>query len=340
MNRFVHVLFVCLAAGACLLSSCSKDDWKGKRENPNPEPLKFDDSYLLCQSFLVMDENGEVVDSYYGSYDPANPGVVTITVRKANPVQWAKEFMKFILPDDADISETEEELVWNMKDAEGKAQGQMVFKPSTAVGEFAAAEIPACASPLTRVVFKKPTLMDSWQEQYNYCDALEPYYLGATINVRYGQLPEGSFEEGLYHGQGDFLVVREYEAGVHSGILVRLEDKEFNIITVSNDDKFLHQCRASDLCVLKFIHKVLDANPHFRDTMKQLKMADWDNGFFYSTTGYSARYNMKTEECTQLNLFMGWYYREAWVYRFEAAGMKDGSIQVFIDSLGLWRENF
>ena len=234
MHRFVRILFVSLAVGACVLSSCSKDDWKGKRENPNPEPLKFDDSYLLCRSFLELDENGSIVDCYIGSYDEANPGVVSITVRKTQPVQWAKEFMKSILPEDADISETEDELVWNMKDAEGKAQGQMIFKRSTAPGEFAAVEVPACASPLTRVVFKKPMLTDSWQEVYNNCDALDPYYLGATINVRKGQLPEGSMEDGLYNGEGDFLVVREYEAGVHSGILVRLENKEYTLVSTKN----------------------------------------------------------------------------------------------------------
>ena len=330
-----------LAAGVCLLSSCKKDDWQGKRENPNPEPIKFDDSSLLCQSFLVLDENGEVEGSLYGSYDPAKPGVVTITVRKTNPVQWARDFMKSILPEDADISETEEELVWNMKDAQGKSQGQMIFKRSTAPGEFAAVEVPACAGPLTRVVFKKPMLTDSWQEVYNNCDALDPYYLGATINVRKGQLPEGTVDERFNSFEGDFLVVREYEAGVHSGLLVRLEDKEYNIITVSNSDKYMHQIRSTYYCVLNFIHKILDKNPAFRDTMRTLGMADWDNGFYYNTQGlYEARFNLKTTETTELNLFMGWYYREAIVYRFVPSEMDDGSIAVQIRDDRLWQEKF
>ena len=339
MNRFINPFLACLVVAACLLSSCERDDyWVGKTENPNLVPLGVDEAAYLRNAFLELDEDGSIVGTFYGVHNASKPGEVVITVRKYAE---AVEIMKSIIPDFADSFEEEDRLVWNLKDVDGSALGQAVLKPSTAVGEVAAVEVPACASPLTRVVFKKPLLTDSWQEVYNNCDALDPYYLGATISVRKDKLPEGSMEDGLYNGQGDFLVVREYEAGVHSGILVRLEDKEYNIVTVSNSDKSLHRSHSTYYCVLYFIHRILKENPAFLDTMKSLGMADWDNGFYYNTQGnYEARFNMKTTDTTELNLFCGWYYREALVYRFEPREMKDGSIKVWIVRDRIYQEKF
>lgn len=342
MNRLVNSSLACLMAATCLFSSCNRDDWMGKTENPHPELIRYNDSDLLLHSFLEQDEDGNVTECYFGSYDPASPGVVNITVRKSNPIEWARELMKSIIPDGADITETEDELVWNLKDAEGKPEGQMVFKRSTAPGQFAVVEIPKSARPLSQIVFKKPLLTDSWQERYNSCDELDPYYLGATIHVRKGELPEGSTEDGLDHGTGDFLVIREYEAGAHSGLLVRLVDEEHNINWQSSDEKRMHNVRSTYYCVLYYIHKILEDNPSYRETMSYLGMADWDNGFFYNTqrNNVDARINMKTGESCELGLFGGWYYREAWVYRFEPREMKDGSLKIWIVSDRLYSEKY
>lgn len=344
MNRFVNRFLACLMVAACLFSSCRKeDDWRGKTENPNPEKVVVPDSYILRSTFLELDQDGNVETCYFGSSDPAQPGVVSITVRKLQPVQWAREFMKSIIPDDADITETEDQLVWNLKDVQGKAEGQMVFKPSDAVGQFAVVEVPESARPLKQIVFKKPLLTDNWMDEYNQCEALDAFYLGAPVEVKKGKLPEGSSSD-FGHGEGKFLVIRDYEAGVQNGLLLRLETEEYNytkfIVDFYSRVKEQRE-RAMRYPEARLVHKLLKNNSVFAQTMISMGMASWDNGFlFYTPTGKEdddwfvsedVRINFKTGEMDSLAFLNAWYYREAWLYKFYVRE-ENGSLKVFIDS--------
>ena len=339
MNRLINFSLACLVAAACLFSSCNKDDWKGKTENPNSDLQRCPDAYLLLGSFLDLDENGNVTGCYYGSYDPANPGVVNITVKKTNPVEWAREFMKSIIPEDADITETEDELIWNMKNSEGKSQGQMVFKRSTALGQFAVVEVPECARPLTQIVFKKPLLTDSWIDRYNQCDLLDYFYLGAPFEVRDGKLPEG-VASNFGHGQGLFLVIREYEAGVHNGLLLRLETEEKQIAWPDDIQGVRNRCMRYPVGVR--VSKILNENPGFAQTMTSMGMGSWDTGYYvwyepldvpgerFTFASNEVRLNFKTGEGETLSLFWKWYFHEAWLYKFYVEEV-DGALRVFIN---------
>lgn len=341
MNRLVRVVLLSLAAGACLLTSCKEDDWEGKRENPNPEVCKVPDSYTLRSSFLELDQDGNVVDCYFGKYDPATPGVVSITVKN---YARALEVIKMIVPDEAEVTETEDQLIWNLKDVDGKSEGQMVFKRSTAPGQFAVVEIPQCSRPLTQVVFKKPLLTDSWMDEYNTCDALDNFYLGAPIDVSLGKLPEGATSN-FGHGQGMFLVIREYEAGVHDGLLLRLNNTENNYVTIKWEfnNRLQEQIdRAMKYAEALLVKKILHDNTSFVTTMTSMGMASWDNGFmfdamnagkdvFFAST--EVRINFKTGETNALAMVNAWYYREAWLYKFYVEPAKeDGALKVIIDS--------
>ena len=335
MNRLISILSVSLAVGACLFSSCKKDDWEGKRENPNPEACVFPDSYTLRSSFLELDENKNVVDCYFGTYDPATPGIVSITVRN---YARALELIKTIVPEEADITETEDQLVWNLKDVEGKSEGQMVFKRSTAPGQFAVVEIPECARPLTQVIFKKPLLTDRWMDEYNECDALDNFYLGAPVEVSLGKLPEGAASN-FGHGQGKFLVIREYEAGVQDGLLLRLNTEEHSIFveayTLEQDRN-----RAMNYPEALLVKKILNDNPSFLNTMTSMGMASWDKVFMFDSYdceeiigSAEARINFKTGKIESLQFFSAWYYREAWLYKFYVEpAVEDGALKIIIDS--------
>ena len=343
MNKFFHIFLVSLAAGAFLFSSCKKDDdWQGKRENPNPERIVVPDSYVLRSSFLGLDQDGNVEASYFGIYDPANPGVVSITVKN---YARALELMKTIVPDEAEIEETEDGLIWNLKDVEGKSEGQMVFKRSTAPGQFAVVEIPDCARPLTQVVFKKPLLTDSWMDEYNMCDALDNFYLGAPVDVSSGKLPEGA-SSSFGHGQGKFLVIRDYEAGVHDGLLLRLNNTENNYATIKWDwsdwGKLQDQInRAMNYAEALLVKKILNDNTSFAKTMTSMGMASWDNGFMFDASNAGkdvffasteVRMNFKTGETNALALVNAWYYREAWLYYFYVEpAAEDGALKVIIN---------
>jgi hypothetical protein len=252
--------------------------------------------------------------------------------------------MKTIIPEGADVTETEDQLIWALKDVKGQSEGQMVFKRSTAPGQFAVVEIPECARPLTQVVFKKPLLTDSWMDEYNMCDALDNFYLGAPVEVSAGKLPEGSASN-FGHGQGKFLVIRDYEAGVHDGLLLRLNNTENNYATIKwewNDRLEEQRNRAMQYAEALLVRNILLNNTSFVSTMTAMGMASWDNGFmfdalnagkdvFFAST--EVRINFKTGETNALALVNAWYYREAWLYKFYVEpAVEDGSLKVIIDS--------
>ncbi len=323
MKRFVNPFLACLAAAVCLFASCEKDDyWVGKAEDPEPEQVAVDDALILLHSFLALDESGKVTGATMGSYDPQRSGEVAIT---AAGYKAALALLKAAIPAEADTQEQDGQFVWNLKDAAGKTQGQLVMKPSSAPGEVAVAEVPSCASPLTRIVFKKPLLFNAKADKYNYCDELDPFYLGAKIRIETGKLPANAIMESELggsrsypHGKGDFIVIQEYEYGVHNGILLRLENEDYNWFTESSADIMSHFHRCSNLSDLIVVRNILAANPAFLSTMSTMGMASWDNKFmvhpFVSNEFY--RWHLKDGGGVEQLCVFNWYYKEALLYHF------------------------
>ena len=329
----VHV-FCCLAIGFMALASCQKD--------PNGSSgdtfYLCNDSEMLLRSVLNVDENGTIVGPRGGlQLDEADPGKVTVIAENyAEAVDWFYQ----IVPDYASVFSNGDQIIWEMRDTVGTSQGQAVLMPSSgkADGRIAEVEVPVSARPLSAIVFIPTDRMGLNDEELNEresCDALDDFYLGATVTVDKGRLPAGTVNRsGFIRGTGAFVVIQEYVYGVHDGILLHLEPGEQNVASpYVDDDK--HFSRCSWVGTLEKVHKILKANPSLHSNLDALQMTSWDHWFMcfrYENLNKRYRYHLKDGgNVGNINAF-SWYYYEAFVYKFTVVRGRDGDFVVAIDA--------
>lgn len=295
-----------------------------------------DDVELLVNQILALDEDGNIIRPRCGrQLDESDPGKVAVV---AESYDEAKAFFEGLIPEGADRFQNDD-YVWNLKDTLGTNKGQAVLKKVTGAddGRVAEIEVPVSARPLSSVVFIPKSAMplnDDYFDMAN-CDALDNFYLGATIHVKKNELPEGSYMEthDFGRGTGDFVVIQDYEPGAREGFMIRLEKTEHNYIT-NGSDSATHRRRASFEWDLKKVHDILAANPSLHSNMKDAGMNDWDHGFMCKKNNVNLndyRYNIKSGSgLEQLFFFGGWYYYEALIYAFHVEKDSQGEYIVEI----------
>jgi len=340
-SNMKRLLIVCGLAAGLLAISCKKDQNGNSSESFYP----CNDADLLINKVLVLDQNGKIT----GTRGPlqlneADPGMLTIA---AEDYDAAKEWFEDIVPDYADLVINGDNMIWNLRDTLNAKQGQVVLKPVSgkADGRIAELEVPVSVRPLSGVVFIPRDALgqnDDELEEKESCDALDPYYLGATIDVRSGKLPEGSVMlDGFIRGSGAFVVIQEYTVAVQDGFLLHLEPGEQNIMSPSVDDS-KHFNRCSSVWTLDVVHDILKANPSIHSNLSALQMPSWDNWYMCyrnSADQTKYRYNLKNTDkgLEKLWFFGEWKYYEAWVYQFRVR-CGGGPCKVYIDTAdnGRW----
>jgi len=331
-----RLLFFCgLAIGLMAGVSCQKTPDGNAGESYYPD----NDAELLLHRVLAVDENGAIADTRGGlQLDEADPGKVTILAENYSE---AMDWFNSIVPDYADAFTNGEQMVWNLRDTLGVSQGQAVLKPVSgkADGRIAEVEVPVSVRPLSAIVFIPRSAMpqnDDELDERESCDALDPYYLGATITVKSGSLPEGTvnMDSGFIRGTGEFVVIQEYTVGVKDGILLRLEPGEQNIMSPYVDDK-KHFGRCSSSGTLAYVHNILKANPSLHSNMTALGMPSWDNWFMCYSEGRQSqryRYHLKNGGDLERLSIINWYYYEAFVYQFAVKKAKSGEYRVCFEA--------
>ena len=326
------LFFSCLVLGLMAAVSCKKEHDGTSSEQFYP----CNDSDVLLHRVLAMDETGAIAGARGGLLlDEADPGKVAII---AENYQEATDWFNQILPDYATVITNGEDVIWNMRDTLGVSQGQAVLKPVSGKPDdrIAEVEVPVSARPLSGIVFIPRSAMplnDDELSDKESCDALDPYYLGAKIEVREGKLPEGTTcLSGFLRGEGDFVVIQEYTVGAKDGILLRLEPGEQNYMSPYVDEK-KHKNRCSTEWTLDYVHSILKANPSLHSNIKAMGMVDWDHWFMCDRgASKTYRYHLKNGgKIEELGLFSSWYYYEAWVYRFYVSWSRGGQYRVYLE---------
>jgi len=338
-----RLLILCALAAGLLAVACQKATPDG---TSSEKYYPCNDADMLVNKVLVLDRNGAIA----GTRGPlqlseADPGLLTIA---AEDYDAAREWFNHIVPDYADLVVNGNDMIWNLRDTLNASQGQVVLKPvaGTADGRIAELEVPVSARPLSGVHFIPRSAMplnDDELEDKESCDALDSYYLGATVDVRDGHLPEGSFMlDGFIRGSGAFVVIQEYTVAEKDGFLLHLEPGEQNVTSpYVDDDK--HFNRSSSVWTLDVVHDILKANPSLHTNLNALGMPSWDHWFMCYRNAVDQnryRYNLKnTDKGLEKLQFLGsWYYYEAWVYQFHVR-CGGGPCYVYIDPAdnGRWQ---
>lgn len=324
-------LFYCLLAlGLIAAVSCQKAQDGTSSQSFYP----CNDADYLLHRIVDIDDNGAIAGTQGIQLDEADPGKVAIV---AESYEEAQDWFNSIAPDYAEVIANGDQIIWNLRDTLGVAQGQAVLRPvsGNSDGSLAEVEVPVSARPLTGIVFIPRSAMplnDAELEDKDMCEALDPYYLGAKVTMKEGNLPVGTIMySGYSRGRGDFVVIQEYSVGARYGYLLRLEPGEQNIVSPYVDDA-KHFSRASYSWTLESVHNILKANPSLHSNLSALGMVSWDHWFMCARNNADGnnkyRYHLKNGGgLEKLYLFGSWYYYEAFVYKFEVRtnnNMPDG----------------
>ena len=327
------LFFSCLVLGLMVAVSCKKD-----QDGSSAFLYPCNDAEILLNRVLALDETGSIEGARGGlQLDEANPGKIAII---AENYQEAKDWFNQIAPDYATIITNGDDVIWNLRDTVGVSQGQAVLKPVSGKpdGRIAEVEVPVSAHPLSAIVFipqDRIGLNDEELDERESCDALDDFYLGATVTVDKGRLPEGVINRsGFIRGTGAFVVIQEYVYGVHDGILLHLEPGQQNVASpYVDDDKHFGRC--SWVGTLEKVHKILKANPSLHSNLDALQMASWDHWFMcfrYEDLNKRYRYQLKDGGNVERVYAFNWYYYEAFVYKFTVVRGRDGDFVVAIDA--------
>ena len=221
MHRFFWAVLICGIA----MASCQK----GSSDQSPKYP--YDDSELLLNQVLYLGDNGAIEGTYGGlQLDESDPGKITISAENYDE---AKEWFNLLIPSEAEIITNGESVIWNLQDTLGVKKGQAVLQPvkDAKDGRIAEIEVPACARPLSSIVFMPKDVIamsmnDETFSHKDFVDVLDNFYQGAKITLKPGvALPEGAYmvrKDSFERGDGDFLVIQEYTQANKDGILLRL----------------------------------------------------------------------------------------------------------------------
>lgn len=322
--------------------SCEKGDPNAEKHDPMAGRgyiYPNDDVELFVHKILMLDDDNNIVGTQGGlQLDEGDPGKITIV---AEDYPEAEKFFEDLFPGGAETFKNGDNYIWNLKDTLNVKLGQAVLKPVTGAedGRIAEIEVPVCARPLSSVVFIPQSaipLNDDYFDLSN-CDALDYYYLGATVTVEKGKLPGGSAmtANAFQRGSGDFVVIRDFEPGKRKGFLLRLDPGECNYATESTSSTEKHRRRASYSWTLETVHKILEANPSIHSNFSSLGWPSWDHQFMCRKNNVDQndyRYHLKNGGgLEKLSWYWNWYYYEAFVYFFTLAEGEDGNFSVDLE---------
>jgi len=306
MKPRVLSFLLIIGAGLFMTVACRKNF------DPEPSAIKLDDTQILLSNLVSLDDEGNIAEYMIGSArNPAKPGDITI---RCDSYEKAKEIFYDWMPSDADVTEKDDAISWNLTDTLGVSQGRAVLKAGDSGAVVAQLELPANFPVVTSVQFAR-----MFQAELDFDDALDEYYFLNVVDI------PSSVASG--HGNGKFVVIREYDQDTNTcGILLATPNEEYNAwwqwgAEVDNTVR----CRTySDLAVAgnqyRKYHSDIDS------ALASAGYVSGDHWFMCKKPGehwYEAkvlfyRYNLRTNELQERNGFHPYYY-EAYVYFF---GMK------------------
>ncbi len=201
--KFKSILLCMLAVSA--FTACSNDDEEPIAPDNNHEPVvvtAFDGLEYLTRSIVEVDAQGNFLSHIYGTpLDAADPTVVSIGVEN---VEEAKEVFKGWFSSDTYVMDATDYLVAQLKDEEGKAQGEVTFQAGTGAGVLATVTFSGGASVpgISRIEFIPNSMWPT--------NDVSPYYPGDIC-----EFPTA------YDGNKNYICVRE-ATSTAKGIFVYL----------------------------------------------------------------------------------------------------------------------
>ena len=198
MKKNWFYLFMLMAITVMPLTSCDKEDEQPKpqviqQHDPNSdsdqsEITAYDAMEWLQNSLVIVDENGEVIRRVYGKpLDESQPDVISVSV--ADYAAAEKLFLSWVATD-KEATKVEGGYDYNLTDAEGKAQGGVLFRAVEGEGGV-----------IARMTLKEGTNLKQISEVQFIATALWPENDEIPV-YRKGEIYGYSMETILRYGKG------------------------------------------------------------------------------------------------------------------------------------------
>ena len=208
--KFLHTL-AALAITAASLTACSSDDDNDNKNDQNGQNVPesqavtaYDDLDYFQNAIVSIDSVGNFLSRNYGEIlfrnDTTHLYIGVETLANAETI-----FREWVAPN-GNVAKTGNDLTYLLTDAEGRTQGSILFKASTAAGTVA--EVTP-SSPTLLKHFSKVTFLQNSAWPYNGDSSDEVYKLGDTRRLTVDHRASGHTQD-VY----TFVCIREKGNGM------------------------------------------------------------------------------------------------------------------------------
>jgi hypothetical protein len=291
-----------------------------RKEDPAERSIKADDARYLMSNLVFVDEN-DIITGYMTGFglNQADPGQISIP---CETLEQARDIFLGWIPDYANPVIQEERITWNMTDSLGVSQGAAILVPGGNTGAVAHLELPDRFPGVTGVQFLPASSMPT-NAELDVADELDDFFFLNVVDITEEKYPRAQMKS--YHGNGKFLVIREFSQKTNtSGILLATPDEEHSPWYDIWTDWEVADVRARETAQLQVVSAQYRKYPDvFDNALKELGYASGDHWFLcwrnpanWTENGRQLqRFNLRSQELQDRNGFHPYYY-EAKVYFF------------------------